>query len=58
LLKQQSPIAVNHFPSKENKLKFAAKKWKFAVFLLQKTDGSSRFPLAEFWKHGDMELKY
>jgi hypothetical protein len=35
LLKQQLSITVNRFPSKKNKLPFAAKKWKFAVFLLQ-----------------------
>jgi hypothetical protein len=54
LLKQQSLITVHHFPSKENQLPFAAKKWKFAVFLLQQTNRSYRFPFAEFWKHGDI----
>jgi hypothetical protein len=40
LLKQQLLITVNRFRSKEKKLPFAAKKWKFAVFLLQQTNGS------------------
>jgi hypothetical protein len=58
LLKQQSPITVNHTPSKENKLPFAANKWKFAIFLSQQTSGSCCFPFVEFWKLGDMKLKY
>jgi hypothetical protein len=58
LLKQPLPITVNCFPSKENKLPFATKKWKIAVFLLQQINGGCSFPFVEFWKHGDMELKY
>jgi hypothetical protein len=57
--------AIVDYCSKENKLPFAAKKWKFAVFLLQQTNGSYRFPLIPFsvcgiletWRHGVILLR-
>jgi hypothetical protein len=50
LLKQQSSITIYCLSTKENKHLFAAKKWKFAVYVfrLQQTNGSCRFLLVPF----------
>jgi hypothetical protein len=69
LLKQQSPITVSDLHTKEKNFRvpflFAANKQKFAVFRLQKTNGSCLFPLVPFsfsgiletWKQGPRDME-